>query len=250
MWRHIASNALTLLVVVLVVVGGVIAWGQRQYAQPGPLVEPICFQIERGSRFAAVSNQLAAEGAIKSPTIFRIGADYENLAGQHKFGSYLLMPGNSMQEIVTAITTAGRSTCGTEVNFRIGVTTAEVLVRELDPVSNIYEEVVSFEPGDGDAPAEYTELAERPDVRYRVTLAEGVTSWQVVEELKRAEFLEGELNKIPAEGTLSPDSYEVERGTERAALIAEMSERQTRFLLSSGRDGRRMPCMKIPKRRW
>jgi UPF0755 protein len=63
-----------------------------------------------------------------------------------------------------------------------------------------------------------------------VTLAEGVTSWQVVDSLRRADFLTGEIAAVPAEGTLAPDSYEVTRGADRAALIAEMEERQALVL--------------------
>ena len=36
MWRAIASNALTLFVVVLFAVAGLLAWGQRVYVGPGP----------------------------------------------------------------------------------------------------------------------------------------------------------------------------------------------------------------------
>ena len=73
-------------------------------------------------------------------------------------------------------------------------------------------------------------MAEADDIRWRVTLAEGVTSWQVVDALKRAEFLTGEIAAVPPEGTLAPDSYEVTRGADRADLLAEMAERQTAVL--------------------
>jgi UPF0755 protein len=230
MWKHIASNALTLAVVVLIAAVGIISWGQRQYTQPGPLTEPICLLVERGSSMRRVSADLAEQGAITSPSIMRIGADYEDRSGQLKFGSYLIPAGASMQEIVAAITTGGRSTCGVEVNFRVGVTAAEIIVRELDPATNRYEELVKFSPGAAEVPPEYAAAVERADVRYRVTLAEGVTSWQVVEELKQAEFLSGEIAEVPPEGSLSPDSYEVDRGADRAALIAQMQARQAATL--------------------
>jgi len=57
-----------------------------------------------------------------------------------------------------------------------------------------------------------------------------VTSWQVVDALKRAEFLTGEIAEVPPEGTLAPDSYEVARGADRAALLAEMAARQSAAL--------------------
>jgi UPF0755 protein len=230
MWKHIASNALTLAVVVLVAIGGAIGWGQRQYTQPGPLAEPICLLVERGASMRRVSADLAEQGAVTNPVIFRMGADYEDRSGQLKFGSYLIAPGASMRQIVETITTGGRSTCGVEVNFRIGVTAAEVILRELDPATNRYEELAKFAPGEAEPPAEYAAAVERADVRYRVTLAEGVTSWQVVEELKQAEFLSGEIAEVPPEGSLSPDSYEVDRGADRAALLAEMQARQSAAL--------------------
>ena len=43
MWRNIASNFLTIAILILVAAAGAVAWGQRQYAGPGPLAEAICF---------------------------------------------------------------------------------------------------------------------------------------------------------------------------------------------------------------
>ncbi len=230
MWRSLASNALTLFVVILAGLAGLIAWGQRQYTAPGPLAEAICFEVPRGATLARVSSELEARGAISSGAIFRIGADYEDRSANLKFGSYLIQPGSSMQEIVAAMTVAGRSTCGVEVNFRIGVTAAEVVVRELDPATNRFEERLKFSPGAGEIPPDYAALTAGADVRFRVTLAEGVTSWQVVQELGQADFLSGEVADLPPEGSLAPDSYEVDRGADRAQLLAEMQARQQRIM--------------------
>ena len=41
MWRHIASTALTLFILVLIVLGGVIGWGQNEYRRQGPLEQAI-----------------------------------------------------------------------------------------------------------------------------------------------------------------------------------------------------------------
>jgi len=70
MWRNIASNALTIFVVLLFVIGGVILWGQRQYHAPGPLSQAICLKVERGSNMARVSRDLEETGAISSGAIF------------------------------------------------------------------------------------------------------------------------------------------------------------------------------------
>ncbi|MDH5530102.1 MAG: endolytic transglycosylase MltG [Paracoccaceae bacterium] len=230
MWRHIASNFLTIAILLLVAAAGIVAWGQRQYTGPGPLAEPICFQVKKGSSFRAVADDLSARGAISSAYILKVGADYEGKASSLKAGSYLITPNAPMAEIVEEITKSGQSTCGTEINFRIGVQVADVLVRELDPASNRYVEVAKFVPADEAAPQAYVDVAEDADVRFRITLAEGVTSWQVVEALKRAEFLVGELAEVPPEGSLSPDSYEIQRGAVRVELLAEMQARQAEVL--------------------
>ena len=226
MWRSIASNALTLFIVALVVASGLLAWGRAAYTGPGPLAEAICFKVEKGASLGQVSRSLETEGAVSDARIFRIGADYSAKARDLKFGSYLLGPKSSMRDVLGALTDGGQSTCGREVNFRISVAKAEVVLRELDAATNRYVEVVKFDPATDAVPAEYLDAAQASDLRWRVTLAEGVTSWQVVDALKRADFLEGAVAKTPAEGTLSPDSYEVEKGSDRAVLIAEMVARQ------------------------
>lgn len=230
MWRSIASNALTLFIVLLVVAAGILAWGREEFRGEGPLTEAICFRVERGASLSAVSRSLEERGAISDARIFRIGADYSDRAGDLKFGSYLIPPQSSMRQVLAILTASGQSTCGREVNYRIGVNSADVILRELDAATNRYVEVAKFDPAVVAAPDAYVAVAEADDIRWRVTLAEGVTSWQVVEALKRADFLQGAVAEVPAEGTLAPDSYEVERGADRAALIAEMTARQTRVL--------------------
>jgi UPF0755 protein len=230
MWRAIASNALTLFVVALVAAAGLLAWGREEYSGPGPLDQSICFRVERGASLSAVSRALEEQGAVSDARIFRIGADYSGKADGLKFGSYLVTPGQSMAQILDSLTAGGQSTCGREVNYRISVASAEVVLRELDPATNRYVEVVAFDPATQAAPAEYLDVAEADDIRWRITLAEGVTSWQVVDALKRAEFMTGEIADVPPEGTLAPDSYEVARGADRAELLAEMTARQTATL--------------------
>ncbi|MBK6466746.1 MAG: endolytic transglycosylase MltG [Rhodobacter sp.] len=226
MWKSIASNALTLFIVLLVAAAGLVAWGRNEFVKPGPLADAICLQVDRGASLSAVSRNLEGRGAVTDARIFRIGADYSGRADDLKFGSYLLRPGASMEEVLAAITAGGQSTCGQEVNFRIGVASSDVILRELDPATNRFVEVAKFDPAVDAVPAEYVEAREDADLRWRVTLAEGVTSWAVVDALKRADFLDGAVEAVPAEGSLAPDSYEVEKGADRATLLAEMAQRQ------------------------
>ena len=234
MWRHIASNALTFLVVLVFLAGGALIWAQNEYVSEGPLEQAICLQVERGSNFRRISEKLAEKDAISSPALLRIGADYAGKTQDLKAGSYLVPEGASMQQIVDIVTRGGASTCGTEVVYRVGVTRAEVQVRELDPATARFVEVASFDPSGEEAlPEAYQEVKQRPDTRYRVALAEGVTSWQVVQELAQIDILEGAVEEIPAEGSLAPDSYEVSPGDSRAELIDRMQRAQEVILASA-----------------
>jgi UPF0755 protein len=237
MWRNIASTALTLIIVLLIAVGGLIGWGQNQYVADGPLADPICLRVERGATMASVSADLAAQGAVTNPRILRIGADYSDKSSALKAGSFLVPQGASMQDIVDIVTRGGQSTCGTEIVYRIGVTRMGVQVRELDPAANRFVELVAFDPMDGaPAPEVYAEMRDRGDTRYRVALAEGVTSWQVVEGLKAVDVMTGDVAAVPPEGRLAPDSYEVSVGDDRGDLLALMQARQTERLEAAWRD--------------
>lgn len=226
MWRSIASNFLTLAVVLLVVAAGVVGWGQREYVSDGPLDEAICLRVGAGSNIRAVSSDLAERGAIANGTIFRIGAEYSGRAPELKAGAYLIEPGATMADIVDEITGTGVSTCGTEIVYRIGVTGQEMRVRELDPATNRFIEEPGFDPLTEAAPETYADVRSQSETRYRVAVAEGATSWQVVEALKGADFLTGEVAELPAEGSLAPDSYEVRTGSSRQELVDRMRQAQ------------------------
>lgn len=234
MWRHIVSNFLTLLVVVVFLLGGVILWGQQHYSARGPLSDAICLRVDPGSTMRRISSRLESDGAVTSGAIFRIGAEYTEKDALLKAGSWLIPEGASMAEITDIITRGGASTCGTEVVYRLGVTETEVVVRELDAASGRYEERAKFDPNaEGAPPAEFTEVREQADTRYRVALAEGVTSWQVVEGLKAVDVLTGEVAEVPPEGTLAPDSYEVRAGDTRESVLTRMTEAQAVILAAA-----------------
>ena len=236
MWRHIASNAVSLLAVILFLMAGVIIWGKRQYTAQGPLEQAICLLVESGSSMNGVSRQLVDEGAVSSASIFRMGADYTDKTSKLKAGSFLVQPGASMAEIVDAITRGGASTCGTEIVYRISVNRMSVQVRELDPATNRFVEKAEFEPKSEQAPEIFTEKREKSDTRYRIAMAEGVTSWQVVDSLKTIDLLDGAVPVVPAEGMLAPDSYEVTPGQARSAVLAQMQLSQEALIDAAWKD--------------
>ena len=230
MWRSVASNALTFFVVVLIAMAALVAWGRNEFVKPGPLTGPICLQVEAGASLSAVSRNLEERGAISDARIFRIGAEYAKRADDLKFGSYMLPASASMSEVLEAITSSGRSTCGMMVNFRIGIAKSDVVLSERDLGTDSFVEKSRFDAGVDPLPPEYLAVADDPAVNFQITIAEGVTSWQIVDSLRKADFLSGELDVVPDEGTLAPGSYEAKRGTDRAGLIEEMTTRQATIL--------------------
>jgi UPF0755 protein len=230
MWRHVVSNALTLAIVILFLVGGVIVWGTSQYKEGGPLAEAICLQVPSGASMGSVSADLAEHGAVSSARIFRLGADYSEKASQLKAGSFLIEAGASMEQIVDVVTRGGRNTCGTEVVFRVGVTRKQVQVRELDPATNRYVEQARFEPQVVPVDPVYTAALDASDTLIRFAVVEGVTSWTIVEALNNIDFLSGEIAAVPSEGSLAPDSYEISKGQDRNEILADMAARQERIL--------------------
>lgn len=57
----------------------------------------------------------------------------------------------------------------------------------------------------------------------RVTLREGLTSYEIVEALKSVEDLSGDVTAVPAEGSLLPQTYDYKKGESRNDVIARMS---------------------------
>ncbi len=233
MWKHVAANALTLLVVALVVLGGVLVMGQRMFYAEGPLEQAMCLRVEPGANLRTVARQLDEENAISSPVLFRIGAQYTERDDRLRFGAYLIERGASMDEILDTLTRGGASTCGTEVVLRVGVTRSEFLARDLDPETGRFEEILRVSVDADERPEELEEFIGGTDTRFRLVVVEGVTSWQVWSALNAAPFLAGELADVPQEGRLAPGSYEVRRGQDRAAVIVDLATRQETILTAA-----------------
>ncbi len=230
MWKSLASNMLTILILCLFAAGGVIGWGQSQYKAEGPLDQATFFEVPRGASLRSVSEKLAAQGAVSSSAVFRIGAEYAGKAQDLKFGNYEIPAGASMAQIIDIVTAGGPSTFRFVATYLIRNSGGELRFRERTPGTG--EEVVlaEFKAGEPLPPA-YTEaVAAEVPIVYRVSIAEGLTSWQIVEGLKGADFLEGEIGDLPPEGSLAPDTYEVSRGADRGGILTRMAAAQTRIL--------------------
>lgn len=230
MWRHIAANALTFLTVALFLLVGLVSWGQNSYRAAGPLETAICVEVPRGGTMRALSDRLVDQGAISSDFIFAAGADYQGKTADLKFGQYLVPAGASMAEIVDIVTRGGRSTCGSEIVYRIGINRTVVDVRELDPATNRFVEQAEFVLGEDALPAAYTDLKQNGEPTFRLVVAEGVTSWQIVNALQQMDILVNDAPPVPDEGWLAPRDYEVRPGDTVSSVLDRMRITQDQIL--------------------
>jgi peptidoglycan lytic transglycosylase G len=65
-------------------------------------------------------------------------------------------------------------------------------------------------------------LSEGRTIALKVTVPEGLTSHQIVERLKADANLSGEIEAVPTEGSLLPETFMVERGMSRQSIIERM----------------------------
>ena len=75
-------------------------------------------------------------------------------------------------------------------------------------------------------------LIDGKSILYKVTVAEGLTSYQIVQKLAESTDLTGDLPKPPPEGSLLPDTYKFSRGMSRQELIERMQAEQQKVLRS------------------
>ncbi len=176
--RHLAANALTVLIVVGLVLAGIVGWGVKTWRAEGPLTKATEISVPRGASLSGTAKRLEEQGVISDARLFRIGARYEKLGARIQAGEFLVPPGASMEQVLRCI--VDQSTC---------------------------ERVV-----------------------YRITVVEGSTSWEVVQKLNEMDTLTGEIAEIPPEGSLAPETYQMNRGDSRPAVIQRMQAAQAAIL--------------------
>ena len=67
-------------------------------------------------------------------------------------------------------------------------------------------------------------ITEGKVVQHGLTIAEGLTSEQIVARLLQNEALAGPIREVPREGTLLPETYKFTRGTSRESVIQRMQQ--------------------------
>jgi len=77
----------------------------------------------------------------------------------------------------------------------------------------------------------------------KITVPEGLTSMQIVERLRAEEELVGDINEVPPEGSLLPDTYRYSKGMNRQELLDRMQLEMQKFLAAAWE--RRQPSLPI-----
>ncbi|MBZ8131730.1 endolytic transglycosylase MltG [Afifella sp. IM 167] len=67
-------------------------------------------------------------------------------------------------------------------------------------------------------------------ILHSVTIPEGLTSLQVVDRLKASDVLTGNIETVPPEGSLLPETYKFTRGTTRQQILDQMTRAHNRLV--------------------
>ncbi|MCB1531994.1 MAG: endolytic transglycosylase MltG [Alphaproteobacteria bacterium] len=147
-------------------------WLLSTYKSPGPLSEPLLFDVADGASSGAIAHNLLGQGAFAHEYdifVFKLAVRAKNVGGQLKAGEYELPARASIADILNM-------------------------------------------------------MADGKTFGRRVTVREGLTSFEIVRELKAIQELSGEVASIPPEGSLLPNTYEYRLNEERAAVLTRMEE--------------------------
>lgn len=74
------------------------------------------------------------------------------------------------------------------------------------------------------------QMAEGRVIKHFITIPEGQTTWQIVQKLNDDPILQGNIDSMPDEGSLYPDTYEYLHGDDRNYLIRQMKARMSQVI--------------------
>jgi len=73
-------------------------------------------------------------------------------------------------------------------------------------------------------------LVSGDSIQYKVTVPEGLTSFEIVEILRASDVLTGEIAEVPPEGSLAANTYFIQRSQSRSEVLTRMAEDQAAIL--------------------
>lgn len=191
----------------------------------------IFFDVERGATMSDVSHALKKQKIIYSDVIFRMGANYTDRVKKLKFGQYEIPANASMNEILDIVTRGGKPIHSYKGILVIGLSKTELRLSKRNKEKAQYSEIARYQIEQIAGMPHERIMAEHIGMPLRVIVAEGVSSWQIMNALQSVNFLTGKILTAPKEGHLATGAYEIKTGHNRSDLIEKMEQRQEVLLL-------------------
>ncbi len=160
----------------------------------------------------------ALVACLVAATLILWGRSEFDATGPLKTQATLMIPRNtSLDSIAGNLERAGIVSSGRV--FEYGV-------RATDSANKLKAGEYGFEPGIS-MRGVLDKLVRGESILHSVTIPEGWTVQQIFDRVAGDETLAGAMPAMPAEGSLRPDTYRVQRGMQRADLIQRMQAAQT-----------------------
>ena len=193
--------------------------------EPEPVAPPPKRSRHARNRFVVFFNFLFSSAVMV--TIVALALLYFGSSKFHEAGpldeprTILVKDGYSLSTIAKQL--EARGIIESEMIFRLGVrayrASAQMKVGEyaFKPGMSMYDVMDTLKSGKG--------------VVHKVSIPEGLTSYQIMQRVAQNKILIGEMpEQIPVEGSLMPDTYPFQRGLTRKELINQMKLAQEKFL--------------------
>jgi UPF0755 protein len=91
---------LSLVILAVIVAGGAVYFGKREFEGPGPTTSAQTFMVKPGTGVQDIADQLERRGLISDARIFRLGVRAYGNDMALKTGEYEIKPGASMHEVM------------------------------------------------------------------------------------------------------------------------------------------------------
>lgn len=153
----VINGLLTLAVLGILVAGGLVVYGAREFYAPGPFHKDRVFEIKKGESLATISDHLEQQGVVDNAWIFRLGTVALKKSAKLRHGEYRLPAGASMANVLKEVTE------GKPIQYSVtipeGKTSAEVVdilkadpdlsgdIAETPPEGSLLPNTYSFEKG-------------------------------------------------------------------------------------------------------
>ncbi len=228
------SSAFAYLAALLVFIGGLailLVWViEHEFRVAGPTLAPQVFNVVPHTPLSRAIEDLESAGLITNALVFRLGSRLAGYDRPLQTGSFLLPAGASMQDILDILITPEEGGPRFRVRARINARGGTVIVHDRHGKALSLVERDRFALDEDPTDLYHDAVAGTLFTNYSVSIIEGLTSWQIAEGLNAIPFLLGEVDSVPAEGSLAPDTYNVIFMTDPDALIARMQALQESIL--------------------